>query len=168
MKGLEIIVIAHNIRSAHNVGALMRTCEGIGVKKLYFSGYTPFPVAKNDSRLPHIAQKLTKQIQKTSLGAEKTLNWDQNENVQDILNMLNIDGFEVVALEQSSDSISLPNYKPPTKVAVLIGSEVQGIDPALLSEIPTHIEIPMFGKKESYNVVEAASMCLYHMRFAKQ
>jgi len=66
----EIIIIAHNIRSTHNVGAIFRTSEGFGVKKIILSGYTPYPKLKIDSRLPHIYEKLTSQIHKTALGAE--------------------------------------------------------------------------------------------------
>ena len=54
----EIIVIAHNIRSTHNVGAIFRTAEGFGISKIILSGYTPYPRTINDSRLPHIADKL--------------------------------------------------------------------------------------------------------------
>jgi tRNA G18 (ribose-2'-O)-methylase SpoU len=59
----------------------------------------------------------------------------------------------------------LPQYNAPEKVCLLLGSEVDGIDKTLLELIPLHLEIPMFGKKESFNVVEATSMALYHFRF---
>lgn len=160
-------MIAHNIRSTHNVGALLRTCEGIGVDNLYFSGYTPFPKTANDPRLPHLANRIDKQIHKTALGAEQTQKWEYIEDINLILNTLSIKRFEVVALEQSATSVPLPDYNPPPKVAVLLGEEVNGIDPSLLSLVKTHLEIPMFGQKESFNVVEAASMCLYHLRFVK-
>lgn len=161
----EIVVIAHNIRSAHNVGALLRTCEGIGVKKLYLSGYTPFPLSDSDSLLPHIARRISSRIEKTSLGAEKTQNWEHQQNIALILNTLINDDYDVVALEQSSSSTPLKKYKTPLKVALLIGSEVEGVDPNLLKNINVHLEIPMYGKKESFNVVEATSMALYHFRF---
>jgi tRNA G18 (ribose-2'-O)-methylase SpoU len=60
----------------------------------------------------------------------------------------------------------LPDYKPPQKVALLLGREVEGIDQALLRRVKIHLEIPMSGKKESFNVVQAAAMALYHFRFA--
>ena len=66
----EIIVVAHNIRSTHNVGSIFRTCEGFGVARLILSGYTPYPSLKHDNRLPHITEKLSAQIHKTALGAE--------------------------------------------------------------------------------------------------
>lgn len=163
---IEIVVIAHNIRSTYNIGALLRSSEGIGVKKLYFSGYTPYPKIKDDSRLPHISERMTKQIHKTALGAENSQQWEYQEDIDTILNMLSMEGFLVVALEQTDHSIPIPEFKSPNKVAVLIGEEVGGIDHRLLKSIETHIEIPMFGEKESFNVVEATSMCLYHLRFA--
>ena len=68
----SIIVIAHNIRSTHNVGAIFRTAEGLGVEQILCSGYTPYPaLPANDPRLPHLAEKLTRQIHKTALGAEE-------------------------------------------------------------------------------------------------
>ena len=61
----EITLIAHDIRSTHNVGAFFRTCDGLGVKRIIFSGYTPYPTFEGDSRLPHFADKITRQIHKT-------------------------------------------------------------------------------------------------------
>ena len=71
----QIILIAHDIRSSHNVGSLFRTAEGLGVNELILSGYTPYPKESKDLRLPHIANKLDKQIDKTALGATRTLKW---------------------------------------------------------------------------------------------
>ena len=64
----DIILIAHNLRSCHNVGSLLRTAEGLGVQTVYLTGYTPYPLELGDTRLPHIATKLHKQIDKTALG----------------------------------------------------------------------------------------------------
>jgi 23S rRNA (guanosine2251-2'-O)-methyltransferase len=67
----DIILIGHNLRSCHNVGSLLRTAEGLGISKVYLTGYTPYPIPTDseDGRLPHEARKLHKQIQKTALGA---------------------------------------------------------------------------------------------------
>ena len=161
----DIVLIAHDIRSCHNVGSLLRTAEGIGVTTVYLTGYTPYPLKPNDTRLPHIAQKLTKQIQKTALGAESSQAWIQSESVQDVLDELSKQGYSLVGLEQSNESVHLNSYKPTEKVALLLGREVEGIDPVILSQLDTIVEIPMFGSKESFNVVQAAAMSLYHLRF---
>jgi 23S rRNA (guanosine2251-2'-O)-methyltransferase len=161
----DISVIVHDIRSTHNVGSLLRTCEGLGVRHIYFTGYTPYPAAPNDPRLPHIARRLTDQIHKTALGAETLVPWTHAEDVFACITQLRSDDYTVVALEQQSDSAPLPGYNPPTKIALLLGREVEGIDPAILELCDTTLEIPMFGHKESFNVVQAAAMALYQLRF---
>lgn len=161
----EIIVIAHNIRSTHNVGSLFRTCEGLEVSKLILSGYTPYPTQQNDVRLPHISNKLTSQINKTALGAIELLPWEYVENPEVIINSLQNQGFVVAALEQSSSSTKLPSYAVPRKIAVILGEEVKGIPQELLQLCNLTLEIPMYGKKESFNVSVAAGMALYHFRF---
>ncbi len=163
----DIVVIAHNIRSAHNIGALFRTCEGLGIKKLYLSGYSPYPKRTIEDRLPHTYRKLTAQIQKVSLGAEATLNWQYVQDIQSVLETLAQEKYIVAALEQTPMSQSIQNYLPPKKIAIIIGSEVSGVDPSLLKKSSIHLEIPMLGKKESFNVVEAAAMALFRFRFAK-
>lgn len=162
----EIIVIAHDIRSTHNVGSLLRTAEGLGISHMYLTGYTPYPPTTPDVRLPHIAEKLGRQIQKTALGAETLLPWTHEADVLACIATLKDSGFQVVALEQTANSISLPNFKPQDKVAILLGREVEGVEPELLTHCDVAIEIPQFGKKESFNVVQAAAMALYHCRFS--
>jgi len=162
----SIILIAHNLRSCHNIGSLLRTADGLGVEKVCLTGYTPYPATKNDVRLPHLAAKLTKQIHKTALGAEKSVQWQQYENVQDAFVELCDAGYHIAAVEQSDNSIKLSAFVPPEKIALLIGREVEGVEPELLAVCDTILEIPMFGAKESFNVVQAAAMALYHCRFA--
>jgi 23S rRNA (guanosine2251-2'-O)-methyltransferase len=160
-KMTEIIVIAHNIRSTHNVGSIFRTAEGFGVEKIILSGYTPYPKLDHDTRLPHISEKLTSQIHKTALGAEEMVPFEYTEQIQ--LNLLKEDGFRVVALEQNNRSITLADYKTPEKVALLIGEEVHGITEELLAQCDDIIEIPMVGKKESFNVSVATGIALYQL-----
>lgn len=167
MRMRDIVLIAHDIRSCHNVGSLLRTAEGLGITTVYLTGYTPYPTKQNDSRLPHIAEKLTKQISKTALGAENTIAWEQSDNIEPILAKLKTDGYVLTGLEQTKDSTLLHEYQPPVKVALLLGREVEGIDPEILKLLDKTLEIPMFGSKESFNVVQAAAMSLYHLRFTE-
>jgi 23S rRNA (guanosine2251-2'-O)-methyltransferase len=161
----EIVLLVHDIRSCHNVGSLLRTAEGLGVRKVYFTGYTPYPSLQNDSRLPHIHQKLTKQINKTALGAETSQPWEYVESVTGLISQLKSDGFNILALEQSDNSVNLPEYHASNKVALLLGREVEGVSSDLLKLVDQTLEIPMYGSKESYNVVQAAAMALYQLRF---
>ena len=159
----DIIVIAHNIRSTHNVGAIFRTAEGFGVSKIILSGYSPYPTLQNDTRLPHIAQKLTNQIHKTALGAEEIVPFEYYETLN--LAQLKTEGYRIVALEQDERSIALPSYKSPEKVALLLGEEVEGIAADLLVQCEDIIEIPMVGKKESYNASVATGIALYQLAY---
>lgn len=155
----SIIVIAHNIRSTHNVGSIFRTSEGFGVSKLILSGYTPYPTVSGDTRLPHISDKLTAQIHKTALGAETMVPFVYQDALD--LNDLKVQGYRIVALEQEARSFSLDMYEVPEKIALLLGEEVEGITPELLDECDDIIEIPMQGQKESFNVSVAAGIALY-------
>jgi tRNA G18 (ribose-2'-O)-methylase SpoU len=163
----DIILIAHDIRSCHNVGSLLRTAEGLGISKVYLTGYTPYPAKANDDRLPHITEKLTKQINKTALGAETSQAWEQSDTVEPILSQLKDDGYTLAGLEQTPSSILLHEYQPPPKIALLLGREVEGIEPELIKLLDATLEIPMHGSKESFNVVQAAAMALYHLRFTE-
>lgn len=157
----EIIVIAHNIRSTHNVGAIFRTAEGFGVNKIILSGYTPYPKIKGDTRLPHIAEKLHKQIHKTALNAELIVPFEYVEylNLQDYSQQ----GYRILGLELNDKSIPLNMYKPPEKIALLLGEEVDGISKEMLDQCDDILEIPMKGKKESFNVSVATGIALYQL-----
>lgn len=155
----EIIVIAHNIRSTHNVGAIFRTSEGFGVSKVILSGYTPYPTIPVDPRLPHISEKLTGQIHKTALGAEAIVPFE-HQDIPDIRSLKAV-GFTIVGLEQDQRSVMLPNYRPPEKIVLLLGEEVEGIEQSLRDKCDDLIEIPMHGQKESYNVSVATGIALY-------
>lgn len=160
----EITLILHNIRSTHNVGSIFRTAEGFGVKEIIISGYTPYPHMPNDSRLPHIAEKLASQIHKTALGAETMVPFRQFDDLEA---WLDGDGkrFELVALEQSPTSTLLPDFSPPTSFALLLGEEVHGIPNSLLRRCAHTVEIPMHGQKESFNVSVATGIALYGLLY---
>lgn len=163
----QIILIAHNLRSCHNVGSLLRTAEGLGVQEVILSGYTPYPArADADPRLPHIAAKMAKQISKTALGAETMVAWRTEADIFPVLQQLQADGWRVAAVEQAPGSVRLPDFSVPDRLVLLVGREVEGVEPEVLAAVDTILEIPMFGRKESFNVVQAAAMALYHCRFA--
>ncbi len=161
----KVIVIAHNIRSTHNVGSIFRTCEGFGVEKLILSGYTPYPTIPGDTRLPHIAEKLTQQIHKTALDAETMVPFQYQQTPD--LKILREQGYSIVALEQAPNSTKLQDYMPADKIALLLGEEVHGIESSLLAQCDDIIEIPMKGKKESFNVSVSTGVALYGLLVAK-
>jgi 23S rRNA (guanosine2251-2'-O)-methyltransferase len=162
----SIVLIAHNLRSCHNVGSLLRTAEGLGIDNVILSGYTPYPEASDDTRLPHIRRKLHRQIQKTALGAETTQQWQRHEDISIVLAKLHEDGYTIAALEQTVDAKQLPTYVPPEKIAIVIGREVEGIESEVVAQCDLSLVIPMYGHKESFNVVQATAMALFHCRFS--
>lgn len=162
----QIILIANNLRSIHNVGSLLRTADGLGISKVLLCGYTPHPARPNDSRLPHESAKITRQIHKTALGAEESVDWQWQEDVLEAITNLKNDGFTIAALEQTSNSIPLPQFVAPDKIALIVGREVEGLEPEVVKNCDVNLEIPMFGQKESFNVAQAAAMALYHIKFS--
>jgi tRNA G18 (ribose-2'-O)-methylase SpoU len=161
----EIVLVIHNVRSALNVGAIFRTAEGLGIKKVYLTGYTPYPIKDGDSRLPHLSKKIAAIIDKTALGAINSIDWEQRDNINDVVGILHGQNYSVVALEQTPESIPLVDLVSKNKLAIIVGNEVAGLDQAALREADICVFIPMFGKKESFNVASAAAMTIYHLRF---
>ena len=162
---MEIVVLVHNIRSILNVGSIFRTSEGFGVKKIYLSGYTPSP----NNGLPHVREKLKKQLHKTALGAENIVPHEYTGNINELIKELKEKGFQIVGLEQDKKSIPLHLFArgsdplANTKIALLIGEEVNGIEQKLRDLCDVLVEIPMFGQKESFNVAVATGIALYEL-----
>ena len=144
---------------------MLRTADGLGIEKVYLTGYTPYPAAQYDQRLPHLALKLDHQIHKTALGAERSIPWEHNPDVTQVIKQLKSDGYGIVALEQSAASLPLDVFRPPQNIALIVGREVEGIEPEVLALADTIVEIPMHGQKESFNVATAAAIALYHITY---
>lgn len=156
----KLIVILFNIRSTYNVGAILRTCDCLGIDEVIFTGYTPFL----DKGLPHEQAKLRKQIHKTALGAEEMLKWRRAE-IFDAIDELKKDDFKICALEQGEKSLNLAmDQDYPEKIALILGEEVHGITPDVLAKCDNLLEIPMAGKKESFNVSVATGIALWELR----
>lgn len=162
----NIIIIAHNIRSTHNVGSIFRTAEGFGASKIILTGYTPYPALERDTRLPHISEKLTSQIHKTALGAEHLVSYEHQELPP--LAALKAEGYRIVGLEQAKRSINLSEYSTPDNIVLLLGEEVHGIEQEYIDQCDDILEIPMVGKKESFNVSVATGIALYALTTSAQ
>ena len=156
----KLIVILYNIRSTYNVGAILRTCDCLGVDEVIFTGYTPFL----DKGLPHEQVKLKKQIHKTALGAEETVNWSRNDDIYNIIEKCQADGLRVVALEQGANSQNMAEARNYPDLALILGEEVHGIPPEILVKCDQLYEIPMCGNKESFNVSVATGIALWEIR----
>ncbi len=137
------------------------------INEIIFSGYTPYPKLDNDDRLPHIVEKLSKRIDKTALGAQSNLNLSYVENIDNKILELKQNSYQIISLEQSDQSVDISEFDPSDKIVLIIGNELDGVSAELLDISDKIIEIPMLGKKESYNVASATAIALYHLRFGK-
>ena len=156
MPPLKTLII-DNVRSAHNVGSLFRTSDGAGVGRIILVGYTPAPKDRFG--------RVQKEIAKTSLGACNMILWEQRENgtdIADAITELKKDGFIIVAVEQTKEAVSLHDFEVPSKVAYILGNEIVGVSPELLTVADVVVEIPMQGKKESLNVGVTGGIILFH------
>ncbi|HET9721448.1 MAG TPA: TrmH family RNA methyltransferase [Candidatus Saccharimonadales bacterium] len=159
----QVVLVVDNVRSAYNVGSLLRTADGLGVKKVYLSGYTPYPKQQNDSRPPHVQGRVTNEIAKTALGAQDSVDWEHIEQIESVLGELKKNGYQIAALEQTSSAINLNEFSPKSVVALIVGNEVNGLDSRSLELAQIHVQIPMTGQKESFNVSVAAAITLYYL-----
>ncbi|MFM2339511.1 MAG: hypothetical protein RLZZ360_147 [Candidatus Parcubacteria bacterium] len=147
-------VILYNIRSKYNVGAIFRTADAAKVSKLFLVGHTPAPQDRFG--------RIDTEIQKTSLGATMSVSWESVVDGKALIERLQADGVEVVAVEIAPGSISLYDYKPAEHVAYIFGNEVEGVPSDILDRVDTILEIPMGGIKESLNVSVTAGVVLLH------
>ena len=165
---LKVVLIVHNVRSAHNVGSILRSADGFGVEKIYLTGYTPYPHGQSDKRLPHIAKRASSKIAKTALGAESSVKWQHHTDINTLLQQLKRQGFTVAALEQTDGSVNLADFRPQQPTALVAGSEIGGIEESVLKNTDITLAIPMLGAKESFNVAVASAVALYHLRWYNQ
>ncbi len=149
-----IIVVLDNIRSMHNVGSVFRTADAFLIEAIFLCGYTPQP--------PH------REINKTALGATETVDWLFFENTTDAIIELKNRGYNVLAVEQATNSISLETIAAvDSKTALVFGNEVDGVDNEVLKLVDGCIEIPQLGMKHSLNISVAAGMVLWQFVWGK-
>ncbi|MFA6273504.1 MAG: TrmH family RNA methyltransferase [Candidatus Paceibacterota bacterium] len=148
-------LILDNIRSAHNVGAIFRTADAVGIAKIFLVGTTPCPIDRFGRE--------RKEITKTALGAEKTMVWEHEVVFIHLIKKLKKEGFQIIAIEQDLHSIDYRKIKPVEKMVFVLGGEVSGIPPGHLKLCDVIAEIPMRGTKESLNVSVAVGVALFRI-----
>jgi tRNA G18 (ribose-2'-O)-methylase SpoU len=146
-----LIVIVDNVRSMHNVGSIFRTSDAFLVEKIYLCGITPTP--------PH------REIQKTALGATESVDWQYVENTLDVINQLKKEGWTILALEQTTNSVMLDELKVEKgeKIAIVLGNEVEGVNQEVINLCHKAVEIPQFGTKHSFNVSVSCGIMLWQV-----
>ncbi len=150
-KKTPVIAVLENIRSAYNVGSVFRTADAFLLESIYLIGYTAQP--------PH------KEIKKTALGAEETVEWHYFADTKSAIEELKKNGYKVFAVEQVVNSISLENLtlNNDEKIAVIFGNEVSGVEQENILLCDGCIEIPQLGMKHSLNIATAAGVVLWEI-----
>lgn len=146
----NLVLWLHNIRSMHNVGSAFRTADAFGINSLLLSGYTPVPPRP--------------EISKTALGAEENVHWMHKPDALKALEWCRNNNYTLAGLEQTHQSKLLSAFHPDrkTRLCLLFGNEVTGIDPYLLEEADHLLEIPQYGQKHSFNISVSIGITLYH------
>jgi len=148
----EVLLVLDNIRSVLNVGAIFRTADAFGITKIYLCGITPAPIDRFGRK--------RNDFHKTALGAEEFVNWEQQKNTFNLIKKLKNNGYKIISLEQSPNSIDYKKIKISKKTVIILGSETQGIGLKTLKLSDKIAEIKMLGKKESLNVSVSAGILL--------
>ncbi len=149
-----MIIIAHNIRSLHNVGAIFRSADAFSVEKVYLTGYTGNPPRK--------------EIAKTALGSEHRVPWEARESAEELIRELKEGGFVVAALETGEGAVAIDEFESIKPIALVLGNEVEGIDKETKALCDNILEIPMLGTKQSLNVSVATGIALFALTQKKQ
>ena len=146
---IPISFLLENIRSAHNVGSIFRTADGMGASKVFLSGYTCKPPQKD--------------LSKTALGAENAVNWEHSNDPIELAKKIKEQNIKLVLLEHTNISTSLYDSNWDFPICIVLGNEVDGVSDKLIEMCELHVEIPMRGIKQSLNVATAAGIIGYEV-----
>ena len=144
-----VALVLDDVRSAMNVGSAFRTSDAFCIEKNYLCGITAQP--------PH------REINKTALGAQDSVDWEHKENVQSCVEELKNKGYQIVAVEQADESTSLLDFQleDGAKYALVFGNEVFGVNDKVVESADVVLEIPQYGTKHSLNISVSMGVVLW-------
>jgi tRNA G18 (ribose-2'-O)-methylase SpoU len=148
---IPVVVLVDSIRSLYNVGSIFRTSDGAQIEKLILTGFTPSPPRK--------------EIEKTALGATKSVPWDFIKDPLEAIIALKTTGYRICLLELTDTST--PYYevrRSDFPICLVIGNEITGVSKNIIQVSDMAIEIPMFGMKQSLNVAVAYGIAIFELR----
>ena len=146
---IPVTVVLDNVRSQNNIGSVFRTADAFRLESIVLCGITSKP--------PH------REIHKTALGATESVHWEYREETLDALEELKAAGYQILAIEQTENSVSLEQLKlnQTQKYALVFGHELRGVDQAVVNRCDLCVEIPQFGTKHSLNISVAAGIVIW-------
>ena len=145
-----MVAVLDNVRSAHNVGSVFRSCDAFHADAVFLCGICAVPPSA--------------EIHKTALGAELTLPYEYVDSTMEAARSLRAKGYILVAVEQTQGSVSLEKFtpEPSGRYAFIFGNEVSGVSQEVVDFCDMALEIPQRGCKHSLNVSVAAGVVLWH------
>lgn len=148
---LPLVVVLDNVRSMNNIGSVFRTGDAFRIECLHLCGISAQP--------PH------KDIHKTALGAENSVEWKYFTNTIDSVAELKSKGYKIIAIEQATESTSISEYffSRENKYAVIFGNEINGVDQEIIDICDGCAEIPQFGTKHSLNISVSAGIIIWEI-----
>jgi len=148
-KKIPVVVILDNIRSLNNLGSVFRTSDAFRIEQIVLCGFTATPP--------------NKEIHKTALGAEDSVEWQFQENTEDAIFKLKKNGYTICSIEQVENSILLPDFQvsKDKKYALIFGNEVKGVQQKVVDLSDYSIEIPQEGTKHSLNISVSTGIVLW-------
>lgn len=155
-KKYPIVVVLDNLRSAHNVGSVFRTCDAFLIEKICLCGISPYPPKK--------------EIRKTALGATESVNWQYFDETMDCIHQLKEENYLIISVEQANKSTSLEDFTidKSSKIALVFGHEVEGVGERCITHSNHVLEIPQQGTKHSFNVSVSVGIVLWHLTTKRQ
>ena len=144
-----IKVLLDNIRSAHNVGSIFRSCDAFLIDEIILCGITAKPP--------------NKEIRKTALGSTNSVKWSYFENIQDAILKLKKEKYQIISVEQADKSTDLKNFiiQSKKKYAIIFGNEINGVNQKVIDMSDDVVEIPQFGTKHSFNVSVSVGIVIW-------
>lgn len=144
-----VVLVLDNVLDTYNIGSFFRLADAIAAQKIYLCGQVVTP--------PNI------KIHRASIGTWKWVPWQHCPSTKDCITNLKKEDYQIIAVEQTPKSISYNKTKYGSKIALVVGSESNGVSEDVIREIDKAVEIPMFGINKSLNVLVAASVISYHI-----
>jgi 23S rRNA (guanosine2251-2'-O)-methyltransferase len=148
---MPLVVVLDHVRSCNNVGSVFRTSDAMLVSKICLCGITATPPDK--------------EIHKTALGAENSVDWEYYKTTEEAVESLKKEGYTIIAIEQVEGSIPLHDFLPVRneKLALIFGNEVKGVQQEVVNLCDKTVEIPQFGTKHSFNIAVSAGIVLWDL-----
>lgn len=144
-----VYAVLDHLRSAHNVGSIFRTADGVNAAGLAICGYSPVP--------PH------RHLAKTALGAVESVPWTHHETAAEAIASFKERGVQILAMEKTETSVSLWEYPLQFPLALVMGNEAEGLSEETLALCDATVHLPMRGLKNSLNVAVAFGAAIYEI-----